>query len=90
MSGRILSAFRDERSAERGSAQALDGYLSRREREILSLMAGRLSNREIAAELIISQETVKRHAANIYQKLHVNSRQEAVTRARTLGYLPRK
>ena len=51
--GRILAAFREERSAEMGAAHILAGDLSRREKEILSLMAGRLSNREIAVQLII-------------------------------------
>jgi LuxR family maltose regulon positive regulatory protein len=55
--------------------------------EVLSLLAQRLSNKEIARTLIISTETVKRHTSNIYQKLHVKSRRQAVDRAYTLNIL---
>lgn len=62
--------------------------LTYREIEVLELLAQRLSAKEIAARLIISDRTVKRHAANIYQKLNVNSRQQAVAAAASLGLLP--
>ena len=62
--------------------------LSRRELEILELMAQWLSAKEIAQRLVISEGTVKRHIANIYQKLAVNKRGEAVTAAIALGLLP--
>ncbi|MCO5190414.1 MAG: helix-turn-helix transcriptional regulator [Anaerolineae bacterium] len=55
--------------------------------EILSLLAQRLSNKEIAGALIISEETVKRHTSNIYQKLGVNNRRQAVASAYTFGLL---
>ena len=57
------------------------GTLSERETEILVLAARGLSNRLIAAELFISEGTVKRHLANIYAKIGVRSRSEAVRTA---------
>jgi LuxR family maltose regulon positive regulatory protein len=62
--------------------------LTERELEILSLLAGGLSNKEIAYRLGISSITVRNHAANLYGKLHVEGRREAVSRARQLGLLP--
>ena len=66
---------------------ALIESLTERELEILSLLAQRLSNKEIADLLIISKETVKRHTSNIYQKLGVKSRRQAVASGYTLGLL---
>jgi DNA-binding NarL/FixJ family response regulator len=57
------------------------GALSERETEIVVLAARGLSNREIARELGISEATAKRHLANIYTKIGVNSRSEAVRTA---------
>jgi LuxR family maltose regulon positive regulatory protein len=62
--------------------------LTRREREILALLAQRQTAKEIAQKLVLSDQTVKRHRANIYQKLGVSSRREAVAAASTLGILP--
>ena len=55
--------------------------LTSRELEILSLMARAKGNKEIARELYLSEETVKTHAKNIYQKLGANDRIEAVLTA---------
>ncbi len=55
--------------------------LSDREIEILRLLSQRLSNKEIASELCIAVNTVKRHVINIYQKLEVHNRREAVAKA---------
>jgi LuxR family maltose regulon positive regulatory protein len=63
--------------------------LSDREREILSLAAGGLSNPEIAERLVISITTVKTHMGNIYNKLGVTGRLQAIARAEGLGLLPR-
>ncbi len=63
--------------AENGS----EGILSVREMEILLLLARGLSNRLIARALHISEATVKRHLANIYPKMGVSSRGEAVRQA---------
>jgi LuxR family maltose regulon positive regulatory protein len=61
--------------------------LTDREREVLALLAQRMSNKEIAQALVISPQTVKRHATNLYQKLQVNGRREAVAKAIRLGLL---
>jgi ATP/maltotriose-dependent transcriptional regulator MalT len=58
-----------------------------REQEVLSLIATGLSNQEIADELIISVNTAKRHAHNIYGKLGVKRRMQAIAQARTLALL---
>ena len=58
--------------------------LTAREIEILQLLEARLSNKEISSALIVSLETVKKHAANIYRKLAVPGRREAVDRSRAL------
>ena len=57
------------------------GVLSVREMEILLLTARGLSNRQLAATLRLSEATVKRHLANIYPKMGVSSRGEAVRKA---------
>jgi DNA-binding CsgD family transcriptional regulator len=56
--------------------------------QILALLAQRLTAKEIAQKLVVSEQTVKRHRANIYQKLGVNSRREAVAASVTLGIIP--
>jgi LuxR family maltose regulon positive regulatory protein len=58
--------------------------LSGREHEILQLVAAGKSNRRIAAELFVSVGTVKTHLNNLYRKLGVRSRTQAVARARDL------
>lgn len=59
-----------------------DGALTRREREVLSLVAAGQSNRQIAAGPAISEHTVARHMSNIFNKLAVNSRAAASSYAR--------
>jgi LuxR family maltose regulon positive regulatory protein len=61
--------------------------LTEREQEVLRLIADGLSNREIATRLFVAVTTVKKHASNVYGKLGVRSRTEAVARARELGWL---
>jgi ATP/maltotriose-dependent transcriptional regulator MalT len=61
--------------------------LTNREIDIIKLLSRRMSNKEIAEKLFISPETVKRHTINIYRKLSVHKRQEAVVQAQALGLL---
>jgi len=61
--------------------------LSERELEVLCLMAKGAANKEISAELNIAQSTVKTHITNIFQKLGVNDRTEAVTQALRKGII---
>ncbi len=61
--------------------------LTERELEVLRLLAAGRSNQAIAEELVVAIGTVKRHVSNIMGKLQVESRLEAVARARELGLL---
>lgn len=62
--------------------------LSERERDVLQLMAQGLSNRQIAAALVLGTETVKWHLKNVFGKLGVSRRTLAVYRARQMNLLP--
>ena len=62
--------------------------LTERELEVLELLAGRYTNKEIARQLIVSHHTVRNHTASIYDKLQVSGRRAAVARAHDLGLLP--
>lgn len=62
--------------------------LSNREIEVLKLIAEGLTNQEIAQKLYLSTSTVKAHTYNLYSKLDVHSRTQAVAKARMLGVLP--
>jgi len=68
--------------------QELVEPLSEREIEVLQLIAEGLTNTEIAARLYLSLNTVKVHTRNIYGKLGVNNRTQAVARGRAVGILP--
>lgn len=70
------------------AAEASRQYLlTAREREILRLMAAGLTNPQIAARLVIGAGTVKTHTLNIYRKLEVANRTQAIVRAQQLGLL---
>ena len=74
-------------SAGSGPGVADHSRLSRREREVLTLVAEGKSNREIATALIITENTAKYHVAQLLNKLGAGSRAEAVTRAVASGVL---
>lgn len=61
--------------------------LTAREKEVLQLLARGLRNKEIAARLVVSERTVNFHLANIYAKLHVSGRTEALSKALEWGLL---
>ena len=76
------------RGAQLGGAQLWPGSnlsLSQRESQVLALLVDGLSNRLIAAELVVGEETVKTHLRSIYRKLGVNDRAAAVATAMRLG-----
>jgi len=77
-----LGAVQDlERLARLAGSQRPEGPLSRRESEVLMLVAAGKTNRAIAAELFISEKTVARHVSNIFTKLRLSSRAEATAYA---------
>ncbi len=59
--------------------------LTEREYEILQLISQRATNMEIAAKLVLSPKTVRNHVSNIFSKLHVTDRAEAMMAARVAG-----
>jgi LuxR family maltose regulon positive regulatory protein len=79
---RLLIAFR-----EAGYQSQELPHLTPREQDVLQLIAAGLSNDDIAAELVVAKGTVKKHLDNIYGKLEVNSRTQALARAQELTLL---
>ena len=90
--GTILAGFQldgDKQQSNKAAGASLQEpaglseSLSKRETEVLQLLARRLTNKEIGERLFIAPETVKRHAHNIFEKLNVSSR--AAARAKAIG-----
>jgi ATP/maltotriose-dependent transcriptional regulator MalT len=91
----LLDAFGDETpetAAEFGAVVPPPPHLveplSDREAEVLALLVTGLTNREIAEELVVTEGTIKWHVHNIYQKLDVSGRAEAIARAHEWRLLP--
>jgi LuxR family maltose regulon positive regulatory protein len=84
---KLLTAFGVSCQPQPPVAQSLIDPLSERELEVLRLVADGLSNREIAEELVIAVTTAKKHVSNIFGKLDVSSRTQAVARSRELGLM---
>ncbi len=90
---RLLTAFPIDETEQSVSSpiqapkSELDEPLSQRELEVLQLIAQGLSNREISKRLFLALNTVKGHNQKIYSKLQVQSRTEAIARARELDLL---
>lgn len=85
--GRILAAQEAAPTVSPGQAGELIEPLTERELEVLNLVVAGLSNREIAKLLTISLGTAKTHVHNLYGKLGVGSRVQAVSRARELNLI---
>lgn len=90
----VLRAFGSEAQPSiwinpQNGEDALIEKLSEREQEVLNLIAGGLSNYEIAQKLVVTVSTIKTHLNNIYAKLHVHTRLQAVTKAYDVGVLRR-
>jgi LuxR family maltose regulon positive regulatory protein len=88
----LLAAFQQEcmahaQGGEPSKVQRFSETLSERELQVLQLLADGASNQEIAQELVIAYDTVKRHISHIFSKLGVKNRVQAVRQARELGLL---
>jgi LuxR family maltose regulon positive regulatory protein len=83
----LLAAFADQEAAATKVRQPLADPLTEREVEVLGYMAAGLTGPQIAAELHLSNNTIKTHTKNIYGKLGVNDRAGAIARGREVGLL---
>jgi len=79
MASKLLSEFNN--LAKQAQQKVLVPKLTDRELQVLKLVAQGMSNREVAEDLFISENTVKNHVRNILEKLHLHSRMEAVVYA---------
>jgi DNA-binding NarL/FixJ family response regulator len=77
---RVAEFFR-----KRGQSRDQMVRLSQREREVLDLLSKGYLNKEIADKLALSVETIRSYLKNIYEKMHVHSRAEAVAKYMTRG-----
>jgi LuxR family maltose regulon positive regulatory protein len=84
---RLLDALGESVKIEPPIASPLTEPLSQRELEVLRLIADGAPNKEIADELVLTVNTVKRHISNIFGKLEVSNRAQAIARARQLDLL---
>jgi predicted ATPase/DNA-binding CsgD family transcriptional regulator len=84
----LILEFQDNPEPQRQVKQTLPDPLTPRELEVLNLIAQGLSNQQIADRLVIGTGTAKTHTLNIYRKLDVNSRTQAIARARNLRLIP--
>jgi DNA-binding NarL/FixJ family response regulator len=87
MAARILQEFQRSNQAAAESNGEPSQELTARELEVLELVADRLSNREIATRLVISEHTVKNHLKNILSKLHLRSRRQAADYGLARGWV---
>jgi two-component system nitrate/nitrite response regulator NarL len=86
MAARILEEFRHSQPTPEPRAESTND-LTPRELEVLELVADRLSNKEIAGRLVISEHTVKNHLKNILGKLHLRSRRQAADYGLARGWV---
>ena len=86
-SGTASTAAGPHDAGEDGHRRKGTRTLTPKERSILLLLARNYSNKEIAKSIAVSDETVKWHLKNLFNKLEAGSRKHAVTRARSLGFI---
>ncbi len=80
----MAADFRRETDLSQRSPESIVEQLTLREQEVLQMITEGLSNKEIAENLFVTMATVKWHIRQLYQKLHVRSRVQAIMRARSL------
>ena len=85
VAARVLDRFAE--LSKQADQAAVNYLLTEREVEVLLLMSHGSANKSIADSLCISESTVKTHVANIFQKLEVGQRTEAVTKAMSMGII---
>jgi len=92
LSSRFFEYFQNSFKAESSSndEENLLSYLTQREEEVLDLLTQGITYRGVASKLFISETTVKTHVNNIFQKLQVNDRTQAVLYAINNGFLNKK
>lgn len=83
-------SFREETAKSESDEENLLSYLTQREEEVLELLTQGVTYKGVAAKLFISETTVKTHVNNIFQKLQVNDRTQAVLYAINNGFLTKK
>lgn len=83
IAGRITAFF--QRGMQQANAAAPFPELTEREREVLSLIAQGLNNQALAARLHVSGKTISNHISNIFNKLQVADRAQAIVKARSAG-----
>ncbi len=83
-------SFREENSKQEVEEENLLSYLTQREEEVLELLTQGITYKGVANKLFISETTVKTHVNNIFQKLQVNDRTQAVLYAINNGFLSKK
>jgi DNA-binding NarL/FixJ family response regulator len=87
VAAKVVAQFTRLSEQTSGWSQGLPEPLSQRELEILRLMANGATNREIAAQLVLAEGTVKNHVTNILSKLGVTDRTAAAMKAKEMGLI---
>ena len=83
-------SFREETAKQESNEENLLSYLTQREEEVLELLTQGVTYKGVAGKLFISETTVKTHVNNIFQKLQVNDRTQAVLYAINNGFLSKR
>lgn len=83
-------SFREETAKQEADEENLLSYLTPREEEVLELLTQGITYKGVASKLFISETTVKTHVNNIFQKLQVSDRTQAVLYAINNGFLSKK